>query len=156
MSLIIGSFPIISRLDDVEDAVGILFIIVIINDILDALSVENHLMVETPVQVLIAKHELVALEVEGEPEAAGYAVVLEQVVDADHHEGVDAGVEIDGRGAAGELLVSGVQEAEIGLRNQFVDGILGVVVAGGVAFGRGGVVHGSAIIRLASGGIGHF
>ena len=62
-------------------------------------------MVEAPVQVFIADHKLVALQVEREPEAAGDAVVLKQVVDADHHEGVEAGVEIDGRGAAGELLV---------------------------------------------------
>ena len=109
---------------DIEDTVGGLLINVIATRRGNGLPVEHNLPVKAARQVFVTEHLLVALQVERQAQAARDAIVLEKVGDAEHHQRVEARVEVNGRRAPLKLLVRGVQETEVGLRHQLVDGIL--------------------------------
>ena len=65
-------------------------------------------MIHPPREVLVADHKFIALHVQTEPETTSDTVVLEQVVDTYHEQGVDSSIEVNWIRAAGELLVGSV------------------------------------------------
>ena len=87
-------------------------------------------MIHSPREVFVADHKFIALHVQTEPETTSDTVVLEQVVDAYHEQGVDSSIEVNWIRAAGELLVGSVQKTIVGLCNNFVYSVLCVVIFG--------------------------
>ena len=88
------------------------------------MPIHHDLTIEATGQVFITQHKLVAVEVQAQTKTSRDAIILKQIVDAQHKQCIEARVEIDGRGATFKLLVRSIQEAKVGLRDDFVDGIL--------------------------------
>ena len=88
------------------------------------MPIYHDLTIQATGQVLITQHELVAVEVQAQTEASRDAIIFKQIIDTQHEKCIESRVEIDGRGATFKLLVRSVQETEVGLRDDFVDGIL--------------------------------